>query len=322
MSKQSVISIGKKVLPFLFIAVIIFLLARKVNIDELLIVIQKMDWIYFLPAALIYFSTFFIRGFRWQLLLHPFGKIAFLTSVMVTVAGFGINLIMPARAGEFARAWMLNRRSSITGVHIFATVVVERIYDGLTIVLILVVTLYFAPFKSDYQYAATILSALFLTLFVFTLSAGFMQWPKVLLKFVFKYLPRKLHKIEELLDTFFSSLHSGTPMTVIRLLLLSFLIWGVEAGVYIIVMQAFGLQITLIRVLISLAAANLGMLVAPTPGGIGVFQAAMTEALMLTGVPFEQALAISIAVHATQLIVIAAVGIPSAIYYGGFKKAR
>ena len=320
MHKNSVVSLLKKTLPIVLIVVIFALLARKVDPNELLKVINTMNWHYFLPAAFIYFLTFTIRGERWKLLLKPFGKIPFLTSMMVTLSGFGINLIMPARAGEFARAWMLNKRSEISGIHIFATVVIERIYDGLTIVLILVVTLYFAPFDSGCQFATTILSILFFLLFVFTLSGGFMKWPKELLKFVFRYLPKKLHKIEALLDTFFTSLHSGTAWNVVRLLLLSFLVWGIELGVYVIVMKAFGMEITLIRVLIALSAANLGMLVAPTPGGIGVFQAAMTEALMLTGIPFEQALAVSIAIHATQLFVIAIVGVPSAIYYGGFQK--
>lgn len=320
MSGQSIIAIGKKSIPFVFIAIIIFFLARKVDLNELMIVIKEMTWVYFIPALFVYFSTFFVRGFRWQILLNPFGKIAFITSTMVTIAGFGINMIMPARAGEFARAWMLGRRSSISGVHIFATVVIERIYDGLTIVLILVATLYFAPFDSGYQYATTTLSLLFLILFVFILSAGFMQWPKSLITFIFRYLPRKLHKIEELLDTFFSSLQSVSLLTIVQLLLLSFLVWGIESGVYIIMMQSFGMHVTPIRILIALAAGNLGMLVAPTPGGIGIFQAAVTEALILTGVPFEQALALSITIQATQLTVISAIGIPSAIYYGGFKK--
>jgi len=91
--------------------------------------------------------------------------------------------------------------------------------------------------------------------------------------------------------------------------LLSILTWTIELGVYLIVSKAFDVNIPFVGYLYMLCAANLGMLAAPTPGGLAVFQAAIVYALRSFAILYEKRMAVAIILHMAQIIPVTIIGL-------------
>jgi uncharacterized protein (TIRG00374 family) len=80
--------------------------------------------------------TYLLRSWRWQVLLAPLGQVSFRTSFRATVMGFAANLLLPARAGEFLRAYVIARNEPVNAAAAFATVIVERLLDLVTVLIL------------------------------------------------------------------------------------------------------------------------------------------------------------------------------------------
>jgi len=78
--------------------------------------------------------------------------------------------------------------------------------------------------------------------------------------------------------------------------------------VYLLIVKAFGVEIPFVGCLVMLCAANLGMLAAPTPAGLGVFQGAIVFALESFNVPYEQRMAVAVILHAAQIVPTTVIG--------------
>jgi uncharacterized protein (TIRG00374 family) len=80
--------------------------------------------------------TYLLRSWRWQVLLAPLGRVSFRTAFRATVMGFAANLLLPARAGEFLRAYVIGRNEPVSAGAAFATVIVERLLDLVTVLML------------------------------------------------------------------------------------------------------------------------------------------------------------------------------------------
>ncbi len=92
---------------------------------------------FLLLALVLTCVTFIVRAERWQYLLGPLGPTRFSTVFRTTVIGFAASAVLPARAGEVIRPYLLARREGLSATAAFATIVVERILDLLAVLLLM-----------------------------------------------------------------------------------------------------------------------------------------------------------------------------------------
>src|SRR5215831_5105036 len=115
--------------------VVVFL--RNVDLRGVVgaIVQARVRWlvISFVAAVL----TIVIRALRWQYLLEPLGHASFANAFRATAVGFAASSILPARAGEVIRPYFLARHENMTATGAFATIVLERVLDVLTVVVLM-----------------------------------------------------------------------------------------------------------------------------------------------------------------------------------------
>ena len=263
-----------------------------------------------LAASVLYLSSFTIRGLRWKILLRHLGSFKLKELSILTLAGYAVNNVLPVRIGEFTRAWVTGKRNNVSRTSVLASIFVERIFDGLTIALILSVTLFFYPFPQSVKTLATLASGFFALLFLFIMFGTFSDIPGRIIRYLEKRSPQKLSFVFELADKFLkgaASLKSGKQVFLVTVL--SVLIWTVELGVYLIISKAFGVNIPFVAYLYMLCAANLGMLAAPTPGGLAVFQAAIIYALRSFSILYEKRMAVAIVLHMAQIIPVTIIGL-------------
>src|SRR5215831_11941319 len=79
--------------------------------------------------------TYVLRAYRWQYLLRPIGTARFRNAFRTTVIGFAANGMLPARVGEVLRPYLLARREGLSVPSTFATIILERLLDLLTVLL-------------------------------------------------------------------------------------------------------------------------------------------------------------------------------------------
>src|SRR5688572_28823600 len=80
-------------------------------------------------AVVVTAQTYVIRTLRWQILLAPIQRVGFVPVFRAIIVGFTTIFLLPARAGELIRPWMLSRETNISASAAFATVIVERLFD-------------------------------------------------------------------------------------------------------------------------------------------------------------------------------------------------
>ena len=93
----------------------------------------------------------FVRGHRWSLFLKPIKRVSWVLLGWSTCIGFAVNNLLPARLGEVARTISASRKTGIGFGAVFGTVVVERIYDTLSILVLFVLSLYVWEFSGPMQ---------------------------------------------------------------------------------------------------------------------------------------------------------------------------
>jgi uncharacterized membrane protein YbhN (UPF0104 family) len=120
-------------------------LFSRVDYGQLWLSLASADGFLLLAAAALLAGTMPIRAWRWQYLLTPLKSVGFSSAMSATSIGLMANMILPLRLGEIVRAAVLGYQERIDGSASFATVVVDRLLDGFTILLILATLLLTAP---------------------------------------------------------------------------------------------------------------------------------------------------------------------------------
>src|SRR6476620_12620858 len=115
------------------------------------IALRHAQYGWLIPAVLIYFGAVWARTWRWHYMLRHMAEIPVRRLFPVVVIGYMGNNVYPARAGEVLRSYILKRREAVPVSVSLATVVLERLFDGLVMLLFVFVTLPFAPLPAGYD---------------------------------------------------------------------------------------------------------------------------------------------------------------------------
>jgi glycosyltransferase 2 family protein len=110
---------------------------RNVSMDELITSFKDIDLIYILPAIVLNLLSYVTRAYRWQILLRPFKRISISGIYAPLMIGFMGN-ILPARAGEFLRAYLVGKKHGITIAGAFSTIIIERLFDLIILLMLFV----------------------------------------------------------------------------------------------------------------------------------------------------------------------------------------
>jgi glycosyltransferase 2 family protein len=237
-----------------------------------------------LGTALVVLS-YAMRAHRWQYLLAPLGAVRMRTAFRTTVIGLAVSVVLPARAGEFLRPYLLARQEGLSVTATFATVVFERVLDLVAVLVLL--ALYLAAFDPGLaavnpavfravQIGGLTMGALSAVgLGVLALLAGHPERLHGVVLRVERVLPARLaHAVAGLARTFAEGLAIiRQPSRVLVSLWLSLLMWVVIALQTWLVVRAFHIDLPAAGALLVMAFLVVGVAV-PTPGGVGGYHEA------------------------------------------------
>ena len=261
--------------------------------------------------------TYVARTFRWQALLSPLGPVRFRTTFRTTIIGFAALGLLPARAGDLLRPYMLARQENLPAPATFATVVMERVLDLVAVLGLLAIYVFTSSGEMPEAYRRPIeVSAVIAAVAAVVLFA--VMWilashPERIGTFVFaagRVLPHRIAtRLAELTIAFSRGFAAAkSPMVLLVGVLWSFPLWIFIAGESWAVTRAFDIQMPFAGSFLVQAFLVIGVAV-PTPGGVGSFhemyRIAVTNFFHATN---DNAVAAAIVVHAISFLPVILLG--------------
>jgi len=315
----------KYILIFVLVGILLFFFFRNVNFREVYDGISSINLIYPIVFLLGLYLQFFIRGYRWGLILYPHkSRISILTLYHYTVIGFLLDAIIPGKIGEPAKGILLAKEENIGRSLGLASVVLERLIDSLMIVLLFLVSLFFIrdttsplliKLKSISFFISPIIALFFLIFFFLNTERVFVYVEKII-RFFSKVLP---HKIRERAISFGINFVKGLRLNLsflnyVKLLLSSIVVWVFLIPFYWFLMQGFefGPRINMVESVPYFSIMVLSAAI-PTPGMAGSFDVASKEVLRSStyNVPINEAVAYTVLAHFLILLVMIIPGLVS-----------
>lgn len=293
---------------------------QGIQFDKLLDALIGINWLWMLAATLVFLVSYAGRVFRWQLLFHPhkprWGKMFHALNI-----GYLLSNLLPARLGDLVRAYWIGETENVSKARALSTVVVERLGDGLTVVLLLAVTAFFVPNIPEEARQGALVTALVGVggvLFLLGLSFQKERGMKILHRLVaplpFLSSPRLWRALEALIDGF-AILRS--PREIGAVVVWSIFVWITGGLVYWTVMSAMALPAGLAAAFLVMLVTSLVVIVPSSPGYIGVFHyVAQLTLVNVFGVDKSAALSYAIVVHALTYLWLIALGMYSMWHEG------
>jgi glycosyltransferase 2 family protein len=284
-----------------FIGLLFFKTDREMVIDSL----RHANWWWLSPAVALYFGSVWVRALRYRYIVRSVKPISASALFPVLIIGYMANNLLPARAGEFFRAHVLGEKYHVSKMAALGTVAVERLFDGLTLLGFLAVTVVLLGGDGalkDLTLIAVAVFAIALATFISALAAP--DATEQLIGRLSRLVPGRFRtRAYDLAIAFVEGLRSlRHPDAFIWVTGSSIAAWMLEAVVYMLVGRAFGFDINFGYYIMAVGAGNLANLAPTSQGGIGPFEFFTKQVLVGAAVAEADAAAYGFAVHATILV--------------------
>ena len=297
----------------------LFLLFRKIEFYKLAAAFREMEYGYLWPAVFLTFVSYFFRAVRWRFLLLPLKTAPMGSLFSSTIIGYMANNLLPARLGEFVRAYVLAEKERLPVSAVFATLVLDRLFDGFTVLLILLLTVFtlqLPPGMEKVQQAmvmggyVTLGIYLFIIVFIYVLKTRTV-WTLHLLGMLLKPFPATVsEKVIPMLGTFIGGLRlSNKPRDVSALILSSLLVWVTATWPIDLLLRAFGLTLPISASMFILVFLVFAVMVPASPGYVGTYHFACVTALTAFNIQSEKALSIALVIHGVSFFPVIILGL-------------
>jgi hypothetical protein len=307
-------------LGVLISAIFLYFALKGLNLGDFWQAVKSANYWWLIPGVAVFFVGLWVRAWRWHYLLKPIKKIPTKVMFPITCIGYMGNNIYPARAGEVLRAVVLKRREGVPVSASLATVIVERIFDGVVMLGFVFLNLpalakvaqFESGFVGNIQNLALIGAGIFaLALLVFLLAAMF---PRVTARvgswFIVHLLPASIReKTTGIMLKFLDGLASlRSPVNILMVFFTSIIIWLLETVKYWFVMHAFTFTVSFFALMLLNGIANLATTIPSAPGYIGTWEAVTKAVLVAFGVPGPEALGYGVVLHVALWLPVTLVG--------------
>jgi uncharacterized protein (TIRG00374 family) len=265
-------------------------------------------------------AGYLLRVVRWQCLLQPVGATRLSTAFRATVMGYAASMLLPARAGDVLRPYVLARQEGLRVTSAFATIVIERVLD-LVVVLAMLATFVWSVagqlsgspgMMRSVQASGVSAAALAAALVVVLLFVA--HHPERISAFALRLRrvlsPRLAARVAETATAFSAGLAVvRAPGPLAWTVLWSVVLWGVNAVQIWLVTLAFGIPMPFAGSFLQQSLLVVGVAV-PTPGAVGSFhEAYRIGATVFFGGAEQAAVGAAIVLHVVAFLPVTVLGV-------------
>ena len=292
--------------------VFLYFALAGLKLGEVWRTMRHANYLWILPGVAVYFLAVWGRTWRWHYLLLSIGESPLGRLFPVVVIGYMGNNVYPARAGELIRAYVLKRKEGVSMSASLATIIVERIFDGVVMLFFVFVSLPFAPMDPSLRWVVIWSSVLFFGALggFFVLAASPTRTQALYRWVIDRFVPARLRpKAMGLLDRFMLGLRClRRGQDVLMIFVTSVFIWLTETTKYWFVMHGFEFRVPFYVLMLMTAVVNLATTIPSTPGYVGTFDAPGIRILERFGVPGSIAAGYTLVLHAALWLPITLLG--------------
>lgn len=302
--KRSQILIGIGTVFSLFVLV---LLLRRIDLHSFIVAVSGLDTTSLLFAVVLTFVSYWLRAVRWRYLLLPGGAVALSSLYPAVIIGYMANNLFPAKAGELIRAWVLAEREQRPFGAVMASLVVDRLWDGLCMLLMLVLVLFWLPLPPGMQQMSGVLRAGGVTTLVVYLAVLCVllllkvspHRSRMLFLALLRPFPERIsNHVFYLFQAFVDGLQvSQKSAQLIVVAVCSVLIWVTATVPIYLVLHGFGLPLPPEAALLIMVLLLFAVMVPSAPGYIGTYHLACYTGLAAYGISDSTAVSVSLVIH-------------------------
>ncbi len=298
----------------------LWLALRGLSLAEVLAVLPGITYWWLIPGIVVYFIAVWARAWRWHYLLRPIKSIPTRRMFPVVCIGYAGNNIFPARAGEVLRAVVLKRHEDVPVSASLATIIVERVFDGVVMLAFVFLNLgelasltADSGFFGSIQTVALVGTAVFIgALVFFLLAAMFPRYAEITAGLIARRVvpPTYRDKFMGVVERFLSGLEAlRSPGDVLMVFVTSVVIWLLETIKYWFVMHAFPFEVSFFALMLMNGIVNLATTIPSAPGYMGTFDAPGIALLVAYEIPRPVAAAYTLVLHAALWFPITVLGL-------------
>lgn len=294
------------------------LLFRKIDFNQLGSALLTVDYRFILLAIVCTFISYFLRAVRWHYLLIAEKRIPLSSLYPATIIGYMANNLLPARLGEFVRAYILARKEHLETPSVFASLVIDRLFDGFTVLLMLLVTLFTLRLPQGMADAGTALKlgglVTFLLycgvlLFLYLLKHQTMRTLAFVATIMKPFPQRVSDRLIPLLGSFIAGIRmSAKGGHVAAVLVSSLLIWTFAVLPVDLILQGFGIHLPITASMFIMVLLVFAVMVPASPGFIGTYHYACFKGLSVFGIGASTSISIALIIHGTSFFPVIVAG--------------
>lgn len=293
-------------------AIFLYPAVQGLHLSEVWYYLRTAKYIWIVPGVLVYFVGVWARTWRWHYMLRPLKQVPLARLFPVVCIGYFGNNVYPARAGEVLRAYVLKRKEGVPISASLATILVERVFDGLVMLLFVFIALPFAPSLEEYRQFVTLISLAFFAALAVFFWAAFQ--PDRVRDLYFRLghplVPARFRSsVEDMVNRFLEGIHfMSRPADVLMTFFTSVIIWLAETVKYWFVMHAFSFSVSFLVLMLMNGIVNLATTLPAAPGYVGTFDTPGIGVLTAFGVDKDLATGYTFVLHAALWFPITALG--------------
>src|SRR5271165_1155865 len=288
-----------------------YLALSGIDLESAWAALESSNFWWLLPALVAFGLGNVARALRWRSLFVPDRRPPRTTTMNAMMIGYLYNNILPARAGEPARVLVLTQRSSSPPVEITGTVVLERVYDLVSLLMIFFIAKPWLP-SVKWVGAAAILGGV-LALGIAAVATTLVVFGDRPLRVALRPLRRFAPFTEERMERTVAELAHGLSGLHRRRVALEAFVWSTIAWLcsmtcaYFVTL-AFHLNVGFAAGVLVTVAVGIGMVLPSAPAAVGVFEGATLIALKAFGIPHSTALPYALVLHLVNFVPFVVVG--------------
>ena len=305
-------------------ALFLYLVLSKIDYTQLWQILITANYWWLIPGVAVYFIALWARSWRWHYLLRPLKAIPTRTMFPIVTIGYAGNNIFPARAGEVVRAVVLKRKEGVAISASLATIIVERVFDGIVMLAFVFVNLAeltrltnvsidIAGLRLGIQEIAIWGSVAFFGALAIFLVAAMLPAPtdRFVTWLVMRLVPARLReKTLGVSRRFLDGLESlRSPLDVLMVFVTSVIIWLLETVKYWFVMHAFRFSVSFFALMLMNGVVNLATTIPSAPGYLGTFDLPGIAVLQAYNISREVATSYTFVLHFALWFPVTALGL-------------
>ena len=289
--------------------VLVILLLNRTDFHAPSEAFRHADYLYCIPMIAVSLIGILIRAYRWKFIMNPLHRASMSNLFSATMVGFMAIDLLPARIGEIIRAHLIGDKEGISKSAAFGTIVVERLFDIFTVLVILswilvMVSLPGSRIQGIYvkalRGAAVVFFPVFIAFICFLIlimkkTQAAISWARIGLR----PLPESWrNKILTMLNSFVSGLGAiRMGVHLIPIIFYSLLMWGLYGMGNELILKAFQIDLPVYASFYLLVVQAVAVAVPASPGFVGTYHAAVVAGLAAFQIPKEAALSFAILSH-------------------------